>query len=273
MCMSADVIYLTWLIVGLVGSKMVKQIIYFCSTYIFITLTCVIGYFFLGANYALELGLNQPNTAQWLRADLIAIFSAVGVFLAPVAVFLGFHEWKRQKKLVARIDALEQYKNYISEYSKELVSYQMSKFWFNFNYESKNVNKNNFEKFRVNTNKIVVNFFHEVMNKKIYFNESEIDLFEQYINNFYIIIENLDKAELVVNTIVYNIPRHEIINNDKLQLYKCLYLLDPSCQHIKSNCSSDEDMKALAEFSEKQINTYITVFSEYIDRLLLKAYK
>jgi hypothetical protein len=273
MCLSADLIYLTWLISGLVDSKMVKQIIYFCSIYIFITLACVIGYFFLGANYAIELGINQGNTAKWLRADLIAIFSAVGVFLAPVAVLLGLHEWKKQKKLVSRIDALEQYKNYISDYNKELISYQMSKFWFNLNYKNEKTNKDNFERFRVNTNKIVITFFHEVMNKKIYFNDSEIDLFEKYINDFYTIIQNLDRAELVVNTIFYGVPRPEILDNDRLQLYKCLYLLDPSCQHIKSNCTSAEDIKALEDFYKEQINNYINVFSEYIDSLLLQAYK
>lgn len=271
-CMSADIIYLTWLLRGLINLDMFKQILYFCSIYFFMTLFCLIGYFYLGENYGSDLGLEQLNAPKWARADIIAIFSAVGVFLAPIAVIIGFHEWKRQKKLVARIDALEKYKNFVADYNKELISYQMSSYWYNLQYGNSKVNKEKLNEFRVNANKVVITLFHEVMNKKIYFLEKELDNFETHINNFYIIYKNLDKADLIVESIAFKIPRPCVDSEDNLQVYKNLYLLDPSCQHIKSSCSKEE-MKILDEFSKVQIHNYLNGFSDYIDDLLLKAYR
>lgn len=272
-CMSADIIYLTWLIRGLIDSDMFRQILYFCSIYFFITLFCVIGYFYLGANYGSDLGLVQSNAAKWARADIIAIFSAVGVFLAPIAVIIGFHEWKRQKKIVARIDALEKYKNFVSDYNKELISYQMSSYWYNLQYGNSKVNKEILNEFRDKANKIVITLFHEVMNKKIYFLENEIDKFEIYLNNFYQIYNNLNKADLIVESIALKLPRSCVDPQDNLQIFKHLYLLDPYCEFIKKNCNSDEKMKILDEFSKVHIHNYLNEFSEYIDDLLIKAYR
>lgn len=272
--MSADVIYLTWIICVLIDSKMAKQIVYFCSIYIFITLASVIGYFSLGANFPIELGLTQDKTAQWLRADLIAIFSAVGVFLAPIAVIISFHNWLPQKHLEARIETIESCMKSVGELNKLLIAFQNSNYYFNLKYCENSKNTENFNKLKIEFNAICLNLFHEVVNKTIYFNKNEMDKINNFINALnFDLIQNLDQAQLVIDTIFFKLPRDSILTKEEYEFEKNLYLINPGCTDLKPDLTKETFKEEVKAYSVEKIHKYFDEFGYYLDSLLRESYK
>lgn len=255
------------------NKNIIYQSLLFIFVYLAIFFVCSWIYFFLGNTYADELGLTGQNVAKWSRADLISIFSGVGVFLAPVVVLWGFHTWKVQEKLKLRIEALRSFKRYIVQMYEQIYEFQKKEFYSDFRNGKQEIIKVNFNNFINNFTQLSLDLFSKMNNETAYFEETEIEEMVERINSLWLIIKNINDSKLIVETIEFSLPRESLLTGEEYEFEKNLYILDPYSTRLKKELQDPKIKEFLEEFSKDKLFKTLDEINLNIDNLLREIYK
>lgn len=281
MCLIADAAYLIWITYCMFYSKLLRNIVIFSIIYIVLTIGLIIFYFYLGDKDPEGLGLNVANTAKWSRYDLISIFSGVGVFMAPIAVLLGFNAWKKQQFESYKIKAIEEIKAILTKQHTITMEYRLYKDIASLLFQSKinDFQKNEdqwsdeFEKFRI---EIIC----ALQNNGFYFQATHGVLQKLYdLNNGTLeIIKNIEgrgfqlMQAILMNATIF--PEDGEPDDQEFLKNKIIYLLNPTHLRLKSKLDADPKLKQVCtDIEHKEINIYFNAFFDYLNELLEKAYK
>lgn len=281
MCLVADTVYLIWIAYCMFKSKLLRNISIFSIVYLALTFGLIILYFYLGDRYPENLGLNGTNAAKWSRYDLISIFSGVGVFMAPIAVLLGFNAWKKQQFESYKIKAIEEIKSILTKQHTITVNYRYDKDIASLLFQEKidDFQKNEdqwsdeFERLRTEIYCVLQNngFYFQATNgaiQKLYdLNHSTLE-----------IIENIEgRGFQLMQIILMNAtipPKDGEPDDQEFQKNKIIYLLNPTHLGLKRKLDADPKFnQACKDMEHKEIEIYFDTFFDYLNELLERAYK
>lgn len=257
----------------MLNKNIIYQSILFIIVYLSIFFLCSWIYFCIGNNYAEELALTGQNVAKWSRADIISIFSGVGVFLAPVVVLWGFHTWKVQEKLKLKIDALRSFKRYIIQMYEQIYEFQKKGFYSDFRKGNREVLKDNFNNFRNNFTQLSLDLFSKINNETAYFEVAEIDEIVERINSLWLVVKNINDSNLIVETIEFTLPRESLLTGEEYEFEKNLYILDPFTTRLQKDLKDPKIKAVLEQFSKDKLFKNLEELNLKIDRLLRDIYK
>lgn len=285
MCLLADSIYLIWIAYCMFNSKLLRNIAIFSIIYMTLTFGLIILYFYLGDIYSDSLGLNETSVAKWSRYDLISIFSGVGVFMAPIAVLLGFNAWKKQQFESSKIKTIESIKEVLTMQNNITNSFRLSRncqLILSKTDENWRVYENRerewsdqFEQYRMDISNILQrnNFYFgkkSVITQKLY----------ELNNNTLKIIHTIEssafhvKGVMMGGTITSDKPEDENLDSDFL--YKrCLYILEPHYAGLKQFIDDEHAgyKVAFVEFEQKEIRDYFNQFFDFLNEILEQTYQ
>lgn len=281
MCLVADTAHLIWIAYCMFNSKLIRNISIFSIIYLALTIGLIIGYFYLGDRFPESLGLSGGNIAKWSRYDLISIFSGVGVFMAPIAVLIGFNAWKKQQFETSKIRVIEDIKSILAKQNDSLKNYRLGKSVSLINNnEIENFKKlekdwiNEFENFRSQISCIL-------QKDSFYFVLGSVEHLKLYdLNNkTFEIMDNLEAASADIISFkssqkLLNLKDGEVETNQET-LNKRMYLLQPMYIGLPFNYDKKQiDLKNICiEFEIDQIYKYLDDFFDYLNTLLKEAYK
>ncbi|MBJ8476474.1 hypothetical protein [Acinetobacter bereziniae] len=262
------------------SSKLFKNISIFVISYLALTMLLFIVYFYLGDIYHKDLGLSAKDAAKWSRYDLISIFSGVGVFMAPIAVFIGFNAWKKQQFESSKISILEEIKIILTKQNMMTVKYRLqnnlSLLHENRHNEFRKREKewsDNFESYRVDIMSLL-------QNKGFYFGENSKELKKLYElnNNTFDVITIIEGAAFSLETTMNGIGKiipYEGEEDDQHALkLKRMYILNPNWIYVQDQLKKDKDLeKACKEFELNYLNKYSDEYFNYLNQLLNNLYK
>ena len=280
MCLVADIIYLMWISYCMFSSKLFKNIAIFVISYLALTMLLFIVYFYLGDVYHEDLGLNTKDAAKWSRYDLISIFSGVGVFMAPIAVLIGFNAWKAQQFEASKIRVIEEIKSILTKQNDSLKNYRIGESVYL-------IHNNEIEKFK-KLEKDWINEFEGLRSQincilqkdSFYFVLGSVEHLKLYdLNNKTIeIMDNLEEASADIISFkttkkLINLKDGEVETNRET-LNKRMYLLQPTYMGLPFNYDKKQiDQKNICiEFEKDQIYKHLDEFFDYLNELLKQAY-
>lgn len=281
MCLVADTVYLIWIAYCMFNSKLIRNITIFSIIYITLTIGLVIFYFYLGDRYPEGLGLNGTDVAKWSRYDLISIFSGVGVFMAPIAVLLGFNSWKKQQFESYKIRAIEEIKMILTKQHTITMDYRLQKDIVSLLYQ-KEINK--FQEYEGQWSDEFKRLHIEIMcvlqNNGFYFQATNGVIQKLYdLNNSTLeILKNIEERGFqLMQTILMNAtiqPEDGEPDDQEFIKNKIIYLLNPTHLGLKRKLDADPKFnQACIDMEHKEIEIYFDTFFDYLNELLERAYK
>lgn len=281
MCLVADIVYLIWITYFMFKSKLIRNIAIFSIIYITLTIGLVILYFYLGDKYPENLGLNGANVAKWSRYDLISIFSGVGVFMAPIAVLLGFNAWKKQQFESYKIKAIEEIKAILTKQHTITMNYRLYKDIPSLLFQSKiNEFQKNEDYWSDEFEKLRTDIVCALQNNGFYFQDTNGTLKKLYdLNNGTLkIINNIEgRSFQLMQAILFDatiVPEDGEPDDQEFLKNKIIYLLNPTHFGLKRKLDADPNLKqACKDIELKEINIYFNEFFDYLNGLLTEVYE
>lgn len=279
-CLVADLIYLIWFMWYMFFSKkLLQKIVIFILVYVFLTLAFTILYFYLGSYYAEDLGITAINVAKWSRYDLISIFSGVGVFLAPIAVLLGFNIWKEQQFENSKIKAIESIKSILVEQESITLVYRLTNKVslikdgkFRQFEQIQSEWSDSFEIFRRKIMSILSTsgfyFKEEELNQLYELNNKTINIYTELRSASFDLIAGLRKG---VGSIM---PKKGEPDDQNILTIKRIYLIEPNFLGLKPNFDENDELILMCkEFEKLNILDPSTNFVKYLNKILKEIYK
>ena len=258
--------------------KLLQKIVIFILVYMFLTLSMIILYFYIGSLYSNDLGLNDSKTAQWSRYDLISIFSGVGVFLAPIAVLFGFNIWKEEQFESSKIKAIENIKSILSE--QESITWK-----YRFNDNASLIKDKKYEEFDQREKEwsdsfeaLRHNIASILSNSGFYFEKDILDNLYKFNNETLKLISELNDASFLLKDCWCGggriQPEGNEIDDQEILIIKKIYLIEPTYLGIKYKFKKNNELELICkEFEEDKLVKPLTNFSNYLNKILKEAYQ